>query len=190
MKFDLNLRGNCKTSSPRSARGADPTEIPHGRGNTPCAPIKRKGFCNCLLRKTFRVLVIDDLVCRGKEGLAPDEIQNAVTNYLFHLARKTASGCWVEVCYVSTPEEGVSRWTQEVFDLTLVDSNFKVKDHKTNEDYWKRSFLDINIEFTGVYLFKFFEEMLKGSEYGDYRKGCKIALWTGLKYEVIAKPRR
>ena len=135
------------------------------------------------LHETFRVLVIDDLVCRGKEGLSPDEIQNAVTNYLSSLAKAKCPYCWVEVCYVSTPEEGVSRWTQEVFDLTLVDSNFKVKDHKTNEDSWKRSFLDINIEFTGVYLFKFFEEMVKGSEYGDYRKGCKIALWTGLKYE-------
>lgn len=135
-------------------------------------------------KKTFRVLVIDDLVCKGREGLSPSEVQNVISNYLFCLAKAKDPDCWVEICYVATPEEGVARWTQEVFDLTLVDSNFKVKEHVKNDDSWKRSFLDVNIEFTGAYLFRFFLEMLKiNKEYGDYRKGCKIALWTGLKHD-------
>ena len=137
--------------------------------------------------RPFRVLVIDDVVCRGKRNLC-DEIvqsatciQDAIRNYFASLVDESIYDVYVD--FVDTPEEGVAKWQNEIYDLTLIDSDFQKSPTVRTEDKDKRSFLDLDVEFIGAYLYRFLHEMLERDQREEslhFRDGCKLVLWTGL----------
>ena len=140
--------------------------------------------------KTFRVLVIDDqicneLVCLKKVGVGASDVKNLIKRYITSevnacAVEKNAKIDHVDVVFAQDPDEGVSEWMGSIFDLTLVDSDFSRSETMRKAEKQKRNFLDLNLEFVGAYLFRFLREMLLGKEFGDIRKGCRVALWTGL----------
>ena len=137
----------------------------------------------------FRVLVIDDQICSN--AICMDKVQSDSThvqllirNYICSVVKKFAGGkkIHIEVDFAKDPDEGVGRWMESVYDITLIDSDFSRDDMmKTKiDDLQKRNFLDLRLDFAGAYLYCFLREMLSGEKFGVGRKGCSVALWTGL----------
>ena len=143
---------------------------------------------NLKIPQVFRILVIDDQLCSDKEcvdrlGHSAKEVQKCiVTRYLDDVVKNVVHDCNlpVEVVYAKDPDEGVAFWLDQIFDLTLVDSDFSKSDTSPREDSTKRNFLDLNLQFSGAYLFRFLREMSKSRENRAGRDGCKIVFWTGL----------
>ena len=147
----------------------------------------------------FRILVIDDQICSDsacqKKQVGTDSwhVKNLIRCYYKSVVQRVALGQKtngiiktelpeVEVDFAKDPDEGVALWMKSVYDLTLVDSDFSRDEtmrQKIDERH-KRNFLDLNLEFAGAYLYRFLHEMLSGKEFGNARKGCRVALWTGL----------
>ena len=134
----------------------------------------------------FRILVIDDQICNDQEcsnrtGRPSKDVQNAIKRYFEDVVktneRDTNGNIEVETLFAKDPEEGVSLWQSQIFDLTLVDSDFSKSDTSRKNNCDKRNYLDLNLEFTGAYLYCFLREMLSKDR---AREGCRIALWTGL----------
>lgn len=132
----------------------------------------------------FRILVIDDQICndhecKSKTDRYSQDVQAAIEGYFEYAAKKTGNaGIQVETIFAKDPEEGVYLWQSQIFDLTLVDSDFSKGKTSRKLDSEKRSFLDLDLEFFGAYLYRFLCEMQKKSR---GRAGCNIALWTGLR---------
>lgn len=143
------------------------------------------------LPRVFRVLVIDDDV--GEKA----EARELVSTYIQHAARSAGTPefwntnpLWVDVCFASTPEDGINRWLSEFFDLTLIDSNFKRKAEGPHTE--KRGFLDVNIMFRGAYLYRSFQDVREGpvenpdgsiSYTPTLRINAHFYIWTGLSGE-------
>lgn len=139
----------------------------------------------------FRVLVIDDQVCEGRETVSARTFQEGISAYIHHLAAGRIEN--VDICFAGTPEEGVSLWKNEIFDLTLVDSDLTATSPKDKSEI--QSFLDIIPTLKGVYIFRLLWDLLPAPEskrksqfqrskeypFAPYRDGCKVVLWTGLR---------
>ena len=152
----------------------------------------------------FRILVIDDQICN--DSACQKQVQNdsehvktLIRYYFKSVVRKVAlkqqskneqqsqeiieAGLpEIEVDFAKDPDEGVARWMESVYDLTLVDSDFSRDEMMMQklDERNKRNFLDLDLEFAGAYLYHFLHKLLSGKEFGNARKGCRIALWTGL----------
>ena len=144
--------------------------------------------------KIFRVLVIDDqicndAVCNEKAETDSANVKLLVRRYIEYVVKCIVNeqrSSWtipIEVDFAKDPDEGVERWMESVYDLTLVDSDFSRDETmrgKIDEKH-KRNFLDLDLEFAGAYLYRFLHEMLyESTQFKDSRQGCCIALWTGL----------
>lgn len=137
--------------------------------------------------QVFRVLIIDDQLCSDSEcvkrlGFPADNVQKAITCYIERIVWKKVgvSNFPVDVVYAKDPDEGVALWLDQTFDLTLVDSDFSKSNTSPRTDSEKRSFLDLNLQYTGAYLFRFLRTMACNNANKPGRMGCKIAFWTGL----------
>ena len=137
--------------------------------------------------QVFRVLIIDDQLCSDSEcvkrlGFPADNVQKAITCYIERIVWKEVgvSDFPVDVVYAKDPDEGVALWLDQTFDLTLVDSDFSKSNTSPRTDSEKRSFLDLNLQYTGAYLFRFLRTMACNNANKPGRMGCKIAFWTGL----------
>lgn len=141
----------------------------------------------------FRVLVIDDqicsdIACQKQTGTNSANVQTLIRRYIQCVANNVVlkqspeRKIDVEVDFAKDPDDGVVRWMERVYDLTLVDSDFSRDEtmQQKVDDRQKRNFLDLDLEFAGAYLYLFLLKMLSGKEFGTIRKGCRIALWTGL----------
>lgn len=132
----------------------------------------------------FRILVIDDQICndhecKSKTDRYSKDVQAAIECYFEDAVKKLGNaGIQVETKFAKDPEEGVYLWQSQIFDLTLVDSDFSKGETSRKLDSEKRSFLDLNLVFFGAYLYRFLREMQKKDK---GRVGCAIALWTGLR---------
>lgn len=143
----------------------------------------------------FRVLVIDDQVCEGRETVSARTFQEGISAYIHHLAAGRIEN--VDICFAGTPEEGVSLWKNEIFDLTLVDSDLTATSPKDKSEI--QSFLDIIPTLKGVYIFRLLWDLMPAPEenrqskspgskeypFAPYRDGCKVVLWTGLRSKSI-----
>ena len=136
--------------------------------------------------KLFRILVIDDQIrndyeCTTRTGRPAKDVQNAIERYFESVVKSnennTIGNIGVEIKFAKDPEEGVYLWKTQIFDLTLVDSDFSKGETSRRNDSEKRNFLDLNLEFTGAYLYCFLREL---SAKDKMREGCEIVLWTGL----------
>lgn len=131
-------------------------------------------------KQILRVLIVDDVLVQGKKHLTAKSAQETVRNYF--CAQEKLQGRDLYVDFADTPEEGVAKWQNGIYDLTLVDSDFQKTARM--EDETKRSFLDLDVEFIGAYLYRFLYEMWdKDQKKGGphLRDGCRVVLWTGLK---------
>ncbi len=132
----------------------------------------------------FRILVIDDQICndhecKSKTDRYSKDVQAAIELYFKDAVKKLGNAeIEVETKFAKDPEEGVYLWQSQIFDLTLVDSDFSKGETSRKLDSEKRSFLDLNLVFFGAYLYRFLREMQKKDR---GRVGCAIALWTGLR---------
>ncbi|MBQ6141032.1 MAG: 4Fe-4S binding protein [Kiritimatiellae bacterium] len=144
----------------------------------------------------FRILVIDDQLCSDvvciEKTSKPAKIvqERCVTRYFKQILSDLNVKCAVDVVYAKDPDEGVALWIDQIFDLTLVDSDFSKGDSSPQKDSEKRNFLDLKLEFMGAYLFRFLHAMANSKENQLGREGCEIALWTGLGLSDKAKKER
>lgn len=131
----------------------------------------------------FRILIVDDVLVKGNGGVDALAVQDAIRNYFGSLRELRGRDVFVD--FAGTPEVGVTKWQNEIYDLTLVDSDF-IKSSNKVDDKDKRSFLDLDVEFVGAYLFLFLCKMISKDNDGlRFRDGCKIALWTGLNIRSL-----
>ncbi len=135
--------------------------------------------------QVFRILIIDDQLCSDTEcndkfGCPAKNVRDVVNKYLVSLVASVCPKIPVEIIYAKDPDEGISLWLDQIFDLTLVDSDFSKSNTSPKTDSDKRSFLDLNLQFSGAYLFRFLKAMAQSGDNPKIRFGCEIALWTGL----------
>ena len=82
----------------------------------------------------FRILVIDDQLCSDvvciEKTSKPAKIvqERCVTRYFKQILSDLNVKCAVDVVYAKDPDEGVALWIDQIFDLTLVDSDFSKGD--------------------------------------------------------------
>ena len=129
------------------------------------------------LKPPIRILVIDDQL--AEQDRSP--IRETICNYFCVLGMLREREVYVD--FADTPEKGVKKWKSEIYDLTLVDSDFQKSSSAKRDDEKKLSFLDLNVEFVGAYLCRFLHEMLvRDRKKGDacFRAGCKVVFWTAL----------
>ena len=135
----------------------------------------------------FRVLIIDDQVCSGRETISAKAFQEGISAYIKHLVIKKAGGCIrnVDICFAGTPEDGVSRWKNEIFDLTFVDSDLKSSASTPKDKTEIQNFLDIIPSLKGAYIFRLLWDLMNDNNddnpYKAYRDGCRVVFWTGLR---------
>lgn len=145
----------------------------------------------------FRVLIIDDQVCSGRGDVSARTFQEGISAYIRHvIAEKNKEEdaekhIDVDICFAATPEEGVNRWKNEVFDLTLVDSDLKSSATTPKDKTEIQNFLDIIPSLKGAYIFRLLWDLMTDESddnpYKKYRNGCRVAFWTGLRSEYDEK---
>lgn len=139
----------------------------------------------------FRVLIIDDQICSGRETISAKAFQEVIAAYIRHLVMKNTGGQIrdVDICFAGTPEDGVNRWKNEIFDLTLVDSDLKSSESTPKDKTEIQNFLDIIPSLKGAYIFRLLWDLMSDGEddnpddnpYKAYRDGCRVVFWTGLR---------
>jgi len=135
----------------------------------------------------IRVLIIDDQICSGRETISAKAFQEVIAAYIRHLVMKNTGGQIrdVDICFAGTPEDGVNRWKNEIFDLTLVDSDLKSSESTPKDKTEIQNFLDIIPSLKGAYIFRLLWDLMSDGEddnpYKAYRDGCRVVFWTGLR---------
>lgn len=131
----------------------------------------------------FRVLIIDDQVCSGRDTISASAFQEGISAYITYLIAGRIQN--VDVCFAGTPEDGVNRWKNEIFDLTLVDSDLKSSASTPKDKTEIQSFLDIIPSLKGAYIFRLLWDLMNDemddNPYKAYRDGCRVVFWTGLR---------
>ncbi len=145
------------------------------------------------LPRILRILVIDDKVA------ADPEIREGVRNVLTCLAYRAKKGSeleHVDVVFAGTPEEGVQKWQEEVFDLALFDSKFesdpkRERERKVQRDTGLTGLPDFYARYAGLLAFQAIRSLMREDERYHYRSTVTqpplLCMWSSLDRANIEK---
>lgn len=130
--------------------------------------------------------MIDDKVS------ASAEMQESIRSVLTSLAYRSERGNalrYVDIVFAGTPEIGIQKWQEQVFDLTLVDSKFDTepKDEKRRKEQMDAGFKslpDYYARYAGVLAFQAMRALMRGKERYLYRllggSSLVLHMWSSL----------
>lgn len=132
--------------------------------------------------KILRILVIDDRA--GKGALA-----ETIRNTLYAMAKTCEGGNsldYVDVVFADTPEDGVKKWQEQVFDLTLIDSDFGEKT-KTEQESSASNLFDVHARHIGIFAFQLLRYLQNPKEAYGYRDNtCRVYVWSSLSKKEVS----
>lgn len=125
----------------------------------------------------YRILIIDDKIAGEEKYRNP--FLNLFSSLIYHDA--PIQNIHTEVVLVADPVEGLKRWQDEIFDLTLIDSDFSSQ-LKNETDPKKLEDIFLASNHQGFNILSLMDNMVseESSNY-SHRKGmCQFYLWSGL----------
>jgi predicted house-cleaning NTP pyrophosphatase (Maf/HAM1 superfamily)/Pyruvate/2-oxoacid:ferredoxin oxidoreductase delta subunit len=140
-----------------------------------------------ILPKILRVLIVDDQV--GADVSIQQKFRESLIAIAL-LMDKESKLEGVEVVFSTTPEDGVKRWQEELFDLSLIDSDFSrnrppgqafdLTTHLLSSEYQGFEILRLLIGKDGEFLGRFSHRC----------NMCHLFLWSGLKEDKLESYQR
>lgn len=148
-------------------------------------------WSNPTLPPVFRVLIVDDQI--GQDDASKEQVRNTI-DYWARKASNWRSDLVVEVEFEGSSVDGFNRWCNEVFDVTLIDSDFR----KNIEPPEKGGGFDLsksvtNTSHQGFEVLRLILDKEKPSsgkyeEVFAYREEAnQIYLWSALPYKPSAE---
>lgn len=145
----------------------------------------------------FRVLIVDDRI--GRKPAFQEQIRNTI-DYWARKEYKAAGGredLTVEVGIESSSVDGFNRWCNEVFDVALIDSDFRENSRTAeNEVAFDLSKSLASTSYQGFEVLRLILDKTNPAsgryeKVFEYRQGAnQVYLWSGLPYKPAARDDR
>jgi Pyruvate/2-oxoacid:ferredoxin oxidoreductase delta subunit/predicted house-cleaning NTP pyrophosphatase (Maf/HAM1 superfamily) len=142
---------------------------------------------NIDLPKYYRILIIDDLVSRSSEDR--EFFRNAFTAIALQCAQeKGEKSLPVEVVFEENSREGVKRWQNEIFDLTLIDSDFSANLNSDLDSDFDQYVLSSRRQGFNILSLLHQSVHTKNGSFRHRKDMCELFLWSGLPWKFDDDP--